>query len=94
MFDLFRAHDGGIRTEQEVDARVGHEVDLKLIDVDVQGALEAQRNRQRGNHLRNQTVEVLVCGLLHSQLVLADVVDGFVVEHECHVSVFQQSVGR
>jgi hypothetical protein len=46
--------------EHEVDVRVRHEVGLKLGDVDVERAVEAERRRERRAELRDEAVEVRV----------------------------------
>ena len=84
--------DRGIRAEQEVDARIRHQVDLELVDIDVQLSLEAQRSGQGRDDLRNHPVQVGVGGLLKAQLVTADVVNSFVVQHEGHIGVLQEGM--
>src|ERR1700743_214000 len=44
--------------------------------------------------LCDQAVQVLVVGALNVQIAAADVVDGFVVNHEAAVRVLQRGVGR
>ena len=51
---LLRGDDRGVGGEHEVDARVGHQVGLELGHVHVEGAVEAQGRRQRGDDLGNQ----------------------------------------
>ncbi len=51
---LLRGDDRGIGGEHEVDARVGHQVGLELGDVHVEGTVEAQGCRQRGDYLGDQ----------------------------------------
>jgi hypothetical protein len=87
------ADDRSVGAEQEVDARVGHQVDLELVDVDVEGTVESERGGQRGDDLGDEPVEVLVGGALQTQLVAADVVDGLIVEHEGDIGVLEQGVG-
>ena len=43
-----------------MDVRVRHEVGLKLGDVDVERAVEAERRRERRAELRDEAVEVRV----------------------------------
>lgn len=43
-------HDRGISNEREVDTGIGDEVSLELIEIDVQGAVEAERSRDRGHN--------------------------------------------
>ena len=57
---LLGADDRRVAREHEVDPRVRHEVGLELGDVDVQGAVEAERRRERRDHLAEETVQVRV----------------------------------
>ena len=43
MVSLLGRDDRGVGCQHEVDARVGDQVGLKLRDIHVQGAIEAQR---------------------------------------------------
>lgn len=90
-YSLGRAH-GSVRAEQEVNARIRHQVGLELVEVDVQSTLEAKGRSQRGGDLRDQSIQVEVRGLFNLQVLLANVVDGLVVEHEGAVHVFQERV--
>jgi hypothetical protein len=89
---LLGRDDRGVRGEHEVDARVGDEVGLELGDVDVQGAVEAERGRQRGGHLGEEAVEVGVGRALDVEVAAADVVERLVVEAEGHVRVLEEGV--
>jgi hypothetical protein len=42
--------DGGIGDEREVDTRVGHQVGLELVKIDVERTIEAERRGDRGDH--------------------------------------------
>jgi hypothetical protein len=81
-----------IRSQHEMDTRVGHEVGLELSDVHVQGAVETQRGCQRRDNLRDQPVQVGVRRTLDVQVAAADVIQGLVVNLVRHVSVLQQGV--
>jgi len=59
-----------------VDARVRDEVGLELGDVDVEGAVEAERGRERRDDLRDEAVEVGVGRALDVERAAADVGDG------------------
>ena len=87
------AVDGSVGSQQEVDTGVRHQVDLELVDVNVQGTLETERGGQGGDDLGDKPVEVVVGGALNTEGVFADVVDGFVVQHESDISVLQKGVG-
>ena len=72
---------------------VRDQVGLEFSDVDVQGTIESQGGGQRGDNLSDESVQVGVSGSLNVQLSSADVIDGFVIEDNGDISVFQQRVG-
>lgn len=71
---------------------VRDQVSLEFCDIDVQSTIESQRGSQRGDDLSNKSVQVGVCGSFDVQISSADIVDGFVVQHNGDISVFQQRV--
>ena len=85
--------DRGIGGEREMDSGVGHQVGLELRQVNVEGAVEAERRSNGGHNLAYQTIQVGVRGSLDVEVASADVVDGFVVDHEGAVGVLQSVVG-
>ena len=90
---LLGGDDRGVGGQGEVDTWVGHQVGLELGQIDVEGTIEAQRRRDGADNLGDQTVQVGVGGSLDVQVATADVVDGFVVDHEGAVGVLQGGVG-
>ena len=62
-----------------VNTRVGHQVGLELIEVNIQSPVKPEAGRDGGDDLGNEPVEVGVGGTLHSEVVLAEIVDGLVV---------------
>merc|ERR1719347_7290 len=93
MVSLLRRDDWGIGDEREMDPRVGHQVSLELSQVNIEGTIKSERGSDRGHNLANELVEVGVRGPLDIQVPSADVVDGFIVNHEGTVRVFQGGVG-
>ena len=93
MVSFLGGDDRGVGDQREVDTGVWHQVGLELGQVDVEGTIETQRGRDRGDDLTDQTVQVGVGGAFDVQVATADVVDGFVVDHEGAVGVFQGGVG-
>lgn len=73
-----------------MDPGVGHQVGLELVQVDIKGAVEAQRGGDGGHDL---PVEVGVARALDVEVAAADVVDRFVVHHEAAVAVLEGGVG-
>lgn len=72
--------------------RVGHQVRLELVEVDVQGTVKAQAGRDRADNLSNQTVKMLVRGTGDIEVPLANIVDSLVIDEECAVGVLDGRV--
>ena len=51
-----------------MDTRVGHQVGLKLGQIDVEGAIEAERSRDWRHNLADETVQVGVRRALNVQV--------------------------
>merc|ERR1719420_422988 len=72
--------------------RVRHEVGLELGDIDVEGSVEAERRRERRDHLREKPIQVRVRRALDVEVAAADIVQGLVVHLVGHVRVLQEAV--
>jgi hypothetical protein len=72
---------------------VWHQVSLELGDVNIEGTIESERSGQRGDHLRDETVQVGVGWALDVEAATADVIDGLVVKHDGDVGVLKERVG-
>ena len=91
---LLRANNRSIGGQREVDPGVGHQVGLELVQIHVESSVKPETGRDRGEYLRDEPVEVSVGGTLHTEVVLAEIVDGLVVHQEGHISVLQCCVGE
>lgn len=76
-----------------MDPRVRDEVGLKFCNINVQSTIEPQRCSEGRDHLRYEAIEVGVGGALNVKGAPADVIDGFIVEEDCNVCVFEERVG-
>lgn len=85
--------DRSVGNQRVVDTRVGHQVSLELVQVDIESTLEAQAGGDRADNLGNKTVQVLVTGAGNVQMTAADVVDSLVVNKEGTVGVLNGAVG-
>lgn len=94
MGALLGRDDGRITDERVVDARVRHQVGLKLVQVDIESSIKTQTRGDRADNLSNQTVEMLVVGTRNVQVATADVVDSFVVNEERAVGVLDSAMSR
>ena len=92
MVSLLSGDDGGVRGQHEVDTGVRDQVGLEFSDIDVEGTIESQRGSEGGDNLSDESVQVSVGGTLNIELSTADIVDGFVVEHDGHILMFQEGV--
>ena len=90
---LLGGDDGRVGDQREVDARIGHQIGLEFGQIDVESAIETQRGGDGRDDLADQTVQIGVGGTLNVQIATADVVDGFIVDHESAVRVLQSGVG-
>jgi hypothetical protein len=54
-------------------------VSLELVQVDVEGTIKAEGRSDRRDDLRNQSVQVCEARLHNTEAILADIVDGLVV---------------
>ena len=70
------------RSPRTCHVYVRNQVGLELVQVDVEGAIEAKGGCDRGNNLGNETVEVGEAWGGDVEALLADVVNGLVVDHE------------
>merc|ERR1719347_366135 len=93
MVSLLRRDDWGVGDEREMDPGVGHQVSLELSQVNIESSVKSERGGDGGHNLANELVEVGVRGSLDVKVPPADVVDGFIVDHEGTVGVFQGGVG-
>ena len=82
MVGLGGGDNGSKGGEREVDTGEGHQVSLELVQVDVQGTVESERSGDGRDDLGDQTVEVGKAWGGDSEVLLADVVDSFIVDHE------------
>jgi hypothetical protein len=85
--------DGGVADQGVVDTRVGDEVGLELVQIDVQGTVETQRRGDGADDLSNESVKVLVGGTGDVEVSAADIVDSLVIDEESAVGVLDGAVG-
>lgn len=86
--------DGGVADQRVVDTRIGDQVGLELVEVDVQGTVKSQGRGDGADDLGNEAVHVLIIGTWDVQIPSADVVDGLIVHQEGAVGVFNGAVSR
>ena len=80
MVRLLSRDDRSEGGKREVNTREGHQVGLELVQVDVERTIEAERRGDRRDNLCNETIEVRERRRADVQAVLANVVNGLVVD--------------
>ena len=94
VVSLCSGDDGGESGEREVDTGEGDQVGLELVQVDVQGTVKSEGGGDGRDDLGNQTVEVGKAGGGDPQVLLANVIDGLVIDHERTIRVLEGGMGR
>lgn len=84
--------DGGKADKGVMYTRVGDQVGLELVEIDVEGAVEAKRRGDGADDLSDEAVQVLETGAGDVEVSATDVVDGFVVDEEGAVRVLDGAV--
>jgi hypothetical protein len=87
-------NDWRVRAKWETNSWVWYQVSLESSHVNVDLTIEAKGRRDGGNDLRNQTVQVGVRWALNVKGATADVVQGFVINHESNIGVLKHTVRR
>merc|ERR1719273_1124335 len=93
VVSLLSRDDWGVGGKHEMDTWVWHQVSLELSDIDVKGTIESEGGSQGGDDLRDKSVQVGVGWSLNVKISSADIVDGFVVKHDCNIGVLKEGVG-
>lgn len=86
-------HNWGIADEWVVDARIGNQVGLEFVQVNVQCTIESEAGSDGRDDLRNEAVQVLVVWSRNVQIATADIINGLIVNQEGTVSMLDGAVG-
>jgi len=73
-----------------MDSWIWHQVGLELSNIDVKGTIESEGGSQGGDNLGNESVQVGVCWSLNIKISSADIIDSFVIKHDCDISVLKK----
>jgi len=93
VVSFFSGDDWGIAAQHKVDSWIWNQVGLEFGNIDVQGTIESQRGGQGWDNLGDQSVQVGVGWSFDIEVSSADIIDGFVIEHNGNIGVFQEGVG-
>ncbi len=80
--------DWRVWTQHKMNSWIWDQVGLEFSDINVQSTIESQRGGQRWDNLSNKSVQVGVSRSFNVQLSSANVINGFVIEDNCNISVF------
>ena len=75
-----------------MDTGVGHQVGLEFSNINVKGTIETQGSGKGGDDLSDESVQVGVGGAFNVEIAAADIVNGFVVEHDGDIGVLKEGV--
>ena len=75
-----------------MDSWIWDQVGLEFGNINVEGTIESEGGSQRGDNLSDESVQVGVGWSLNIEVSSADIVDGFVIEHNGNISVFEEGV--
>ena len=84
---------GGVADQRVVDTRVWNQVGLKLIQVDIESAIETKTRCNGTDNLGDETIEVLEVRSGDVQVAATDIVDSFIINKERAVGVLNGAVG-
>jgi len=93
VLDFIPRDDRSIGSEREVNSWERYQVGLELVQIDVQSTIESEGSSDGRDNLSNQSVQIGITRASYSQILSANVVNSFVVNHERAVDVFQGSMG-
>ncbi len=93
MVSLLVGNDWGVGHQREVDPGVRHQVGLELSKINIESSIKPQTGSDGRHNLANQTVEIGVGWTLNVKVAAADIIDGFIVNHESTVRVLKGGVG-
>jgi len=76
-----------------MDSWIWHQVSLELGDINVECTIESEGGSQGGDNLGDESVEVGVGWSLDVEVSSADVINGFVIDHDSNIGVLEEGVG-
>jgi len=85
--------DWSIGGQRKVNPWVWDQVGLELGQVDVESTIESEGSGDGRDDLSNKPIQVGVSRPFNIQIPSADIIDGFIVNHESAVRVFQSGMG-
>ena len=93
VISFLSGDDWGVWWQHEMDSRIWHQVGLEFSDINVKSTIESKRCGQRWNDLSDESVQVGIGGSFNIEISSADIIDSFVIEHDCNISMFKEWMG-
>ena len=75
-----------------MDSWVWHQVGLELGNIDVKGTVESEGGSQGGDNLGDESVQVGVGWSLDIKVSSADIINGFVINHNSNIGMLKEGV--
>ena len=82
----------GIRRKHEMDSWIWHQVSLEFGDINVKGTIESEGSGKGRDNLGNESVKVGVGWSLDIEVSSADIINGFVIDHDGNIGVLEEGV--
>jgi hypothetical protein len=82
----------GIGRKHEMDSWIWDQVSLEFSDIDVKGTIESEGSGKGGDNLGNESVQVGVGWSLDIEISSADIINGFVINHNSDISVLKEGM--
>ena len=76
-----------------MDSWIWDQVSLEFSDIDVKGTIESEGSGKGGDNLGNESVQVGVGWSLDIEVSSADIINGFVINHNSDIGVLKEGVG-
>jgi hypothetical protein len=75
-----------------MDSWIWDQVSLEFSDIDVKGTIESEGGGERGDNLSDESVQVGVGWSLDIEVSSADIINGFVIDHDGDIGVLEEGV--
>ena len=76
-----------------MDSWIWHQVSLEFGDINVKGTIESEGSGKGGDNLGNKSVKVGVGWSLDIEVSSADIINGFVIDHDGNIGVLEEGMG-
>ena len=93
MISFLGGDNWGIRRKHEMDSWIWDQVSLEFGDIDVKGTIESEGSGKGGDNLGIKSVKVGVGWSLDIEVSSADIINGFVIDHDGNIGVLEEGVG-